>query len=430
MKVRYLTFALALMPALLVVDWVNGIVGARLGFDDLPVSPGQMARGCVFLAATLIVLVHARREWASTVRGVLLVGLALFPGFAYGLVSGGGADEIERVFKNLYCPMLVAGYVVLFQQYGVKWTQVLAAEAFMGALAGLSIVAFTTLGVGFATYGQHSTASSGLFTAQNDIGLTMSVTLFASLDLLFREKRLRWMITSACTVAGMLTVGTRTGTLAAFAIPGAVLWIYRAEMRTRRRLPMTIGLVVLMIAALGIAGVSQYQEITSQGYQVRKYSSLLEGEMPRAVLFAGAATYVAGRPAWQNVTGAGSVAFGKGTARALGLNKERRVAEIDWMDLLGEYGLIGVTMIYGYYFWFYKRLMRVRRQVSHAVAWLGFGMLSFFLLHATIAGHALESPLPGGAMAPILAFIWLTSRGGGAAVPARRVPAAAVAAAV
>jgi hypothetical protein len=412
--IKRVTAALYVMPALVLVDWINGVVGHKLGLDRLPVSPGELARGGVFLLGFGIVLLSARRELRSTLGAAVAVGVAVFPGFAVGMAMSGGLSELDKLFKVLYCPVLIAAYVCLFRRYGVAWSTVLGAETVMGAIAGASIVGFQVLGIGFATYNAISTASSGLFTAQNDIGLTMSLTLFCGVELLLTQKRPLWAITSACTIAGMLTVGTRTGTLAAFAVPVAVMWIHRREMRSRSRLPVMIGLVVLMAGGLGIAGVQKYETITSQGYQANKYVSLFEGQMPRAILLAGGVSYVARRPALRDVIGDGAITFAKGTARALGLGKTQKIVEIDWMDLFGAYGLIGLATVYAYYLWFYRRVVKLRRIVGKDAMWLGFGILSFFLLHASVAGHAIASPLPGGAMAPVLAFIWLVSRSGNA----------------
>jgi len=427
MQIKRVTAALYIMPALVLVDWINGLVGQNFGLESLPVSPGELARGFVFVLAFLLLLLHAQREIRGSLGLAILIGASLSLGFVKGVASGGGLGEADKVFKVMYGPVIAGAYLILFGRYGVSRNAVLGSETVMGAIAGLSIALFQVLGVGHATYGE-AAYSTGLFSAQNDIGLTMSLTLFCGVELLLSQPKVWWGVTCACTIAGMLTVGTRTGTLASFAVPVAVLWIHRDEMRSRRRAPVMVGLILLMVAGLGLAGIRQYDLITSQNYQVNKYESLANGEMPRAFLLAGGLRYVVHRPLASDITGDGSVTYMKGVSKALDLGQTKRITEIDWMDLFGMYGLLGLAAVYAFYLWFYTRVWRLRRFANRQLFWLAFGILSFYLLHATIAGHALASPLPEGAMAPLLGFIWLIDRRGKQAPLPRRL--ARVAAAV
>jgi len=408
MRARTVTAVLAaLLPGLIVVDFVNGALGQSLGLDKLPASPGELVRGVVFAIALALAFASWQRELRPMLLGFLAVALTLGPGFLRGLTSGGGLGEFDRMFKLLYGPVLVVFYARLFRRHGVELNTILQAEAVMGAIAGASIVMLQAVGVGRATYGQYSSAFAGLFIAQNDIGLTMSLTLFAATDRLASTRRLVWVLCCGLIMVGMLVLGTRTGTLGALAVPMAVFWLHRREFAMRSRLPAVIAMLLVLVGGLALAAMRQYQVITSEGYQERKYTSLFEGEMPRAVLLAGALKYVVTRPRSADVIGDGTVKFQQAVARALGMQQTRKEVELDWMDLFGGYGVIGLVGVYFYYLVFFWRCFRLRRMRVRGAMQLFLLMLGFFVLHATMAGHAMGSPLAAGAMAPVLAFLWL-----------------------
>jgi hypothetical protein len=399
-----------LLPGLICVDFLTGGVAESVGLATLPMSPGEVIRGTVFLVSGLALVRTRRRDVRPMIWGAVIVGLAIAPGVMRGLILGGGLAEVNRAFKELYGPVLIAMYCVLFSRYGIGLRTILRAEAAMGALAGVSLVTLDIFGLGRATYGTLSTAFAGLFVAQNDAGLMMSISLFAAMELALERKDLPSFGQVALIIMGLLVLGTRTGTLAAFCVPAAMLWAHRAEFGRRRRLPTVLATLILMAGGLTVAAVRQYQMITSEGFLTRKYESLFAGALPRAVLLAGGLKVVAARPAIDQLVGAGTVKFERGLARVLKLTEDRREVELDWMDLFGDFGLLGAVTVYGYYLFFARRFLALRRRLGTPVMWLGLMILGFFLLHATFAGHATASPLPLGAISPLFAFMWLASR--------------------
>lgn len=165
------------------------------------------------------------------------------------------------------------------------------------------------------------------------------------------------------------------------------------------------GVTGLMLLALVAA--YRVEEIRAEPYLARKYELLGAGELTRLVRLEAAFAYLKHRNAAAQAIGEGATRYEEGVMPLFSGPTTRSQAEIDWIDVFGGHGVIGVLAVYGFYLATMSQYRRSRphlRKPLADVAVLGIGV---YLAHATLAGHALGSPLPSGAVAPWLALLWL-----------------------
>jgi len=407
---------LCLVPALLSVDLVNGMLNPPGRSGGAPtaaaqVSPGTIVRGLLTLIAVVLVL-RARAPGLRPVRrgfltlatcGVLGPMLGYFRG---GSLHDGMADLID-LSKILYAPGMIMVFALVYRRTRLSLEDVLAAIALTGAFAGLSIVVTYVLGIGLATYGWQESGFKGLFISQNELGLTLGISLFATVQLLLSTGKLRYLLACLLTVPGMLLLGTRAAALGAFIAPIAVIVVNARRFVSKRSRLGTVALALLLSGCLVTGGLWEYRIVREQRFQQEKFQALLSQDvvLVRGILLVGAVQYVGQRTLVANLFGEGSVTYQRGVANALHLPMEGKSAEVDWMDLFGAYGAVFAVLLYAYYGSFLRRSWILGPTYGKPVRLTVLMILGWVLAHSLVAGHAL-GPMPAGTLAPLLSYIW------------------------
>jgi hypothetical protein len=405
---------LGLIPGLIVVDIVNGVMGGGGALTGLP-SPAEVVRGGILLWAlvvTLRVVNPALRRLQLWVISLAVLGSA---GLTVTYFQTGSFQDlfgnVSQLSKVLYGPALVLLLVVLIRRYRIDTLEVVDAVAWVAGVAGASIVALEVTGLGRSTYGAYEVGGKGLFISQNDIGVAMGIGLIAAVHLMFRIRRRRYAVVSALGFIGMLVLGTRAAMLAAFLIPLVMLLFHRSSLIAGRR-RLFAGVFVLMgvLAGLAVAGAWQYQNLQAERFQQVKLQRLADNPFVRGIRVIAAVRYVSQRPAFAGIAGEGMVSYGRGVARELQVNADYVLAEVDWMDMFGAYGILFALAIHVYYFAFLVRTRGLRENGGRAFQYTAAFAISWFLLHSMIAGHAMGGTIPAGTLAPLLSVIWVESR--------------------
>ena len=420
-------YAVALPLGLIVcqvfVDLAYGTLGGagRAG----PVSIGVLVRGG--LASIAILLLFRLR--APPLKTFLLVFLLVF--LASNLVWSLASDayslshEVNQAMKVAF-PWLVAGiFLFLHQQAPIDRLYLFKLIAWAGFLSALSMLGALAFGIGRETYGSWSYGSKGLFNAQNDIGLTLVMTLVAAALLLVRTRSVFYLVvTFSITSAGLL-LGTRTGVLGPVVV---VLGFFLAAFlnprlfappRERRGWWSTAVLILPGVLAIVVAAAifSQSDKTT---YLLKRIESLSE-ETPRSKLEAAGIERLRERGLVLNLVGEGGLAFKKHVAENIGYEREKidhgaltavgkskklpfsvHRVENDLIDILGFYGIAQFAVIYGALAVVYLLALRkaVRAWNIENVALLL--MLTLFLAHSSLAGHGIFSAQVGTVLAPVL----------------------------
>jgi hypothetical protein len=341
----------------------------------------------------------------------LFLGVWGVLGAAAAFLRGGGLHNLvldaERLSKALYAPGLVILYVILFRRYGIRMVSVLQAIGSIGLFAGASICLFNLLGVGNVTYEWSQTGFKGLFISQNDVGLAMGISLFALVALVFVRRRGHYLVWSGITIVGMVLLGSRAAALGAIAIPLATIAVFwRSVFGGRGR--RTVIIAAVLIVTVGITAWWGVTRLQGQRFQEEKYARLAESGviLVRGILLKAGLVYTFHRPWPYDVIGDGPTAYSLGIAHLLGLTLDNKLAEVDWLDFFGAYGLPFVIVIYGFYWSFVRRARSFGVATSVPLRRVVRMMMGWFLFHSAVAGHAMAGPIPGGAIAPLLALIW------------------------
>lgn len=405
------------------VDIIFGVLGTagRAGF----LSIGVIVRGAIALLAILLMV--RMRALPLKVYLFVLLGVFLASNVVWALASEvySLGHELNQGFKVAF-PWLVAGALLyLDRRQPIEPSFLLTLMAWAGFLSAVALFSAVALGIGRDTYGDWSYGTKGMFNAQNDIGLTLILTLVASTVLLVRTRRVLYLLMTATIACAGILLGTRTGVLGP---PLVVAGLASAALLNRhlfrpadgRSSPGRTAMLVLpMTVAALVAGII-FTQSEKTNYLVQRIGSLGE-HTPRSHLEAAGIERLREREPVFSVLGDGGLAFkmyvaenagrgrhmidtgaltAMGESRKFGFRVQR--VENDVIDVLGFYGVLPFAMIYGALALIYGLAVRraIRAWTLENAGWVL--ILSLFLGHSTLAGHGLFSPQVTTIIAPVL----------------------------
>jgi hypothetical protein len=187
----------------------------------------------------------------------------------------------------------------------------------------------------------------------------------------------------------------------------ATLLNYRAQLfGGRRRAFVGILASLTFVLSLALAAAWQYRAIQTETYQQQKLQALADNPFVRGIRVLAALDHVRGRPVQEDIIGEGFVSYTLGVAGKFGQNVEGVLAEVDWMDLYGAYGILFAIALHLFYFDSLRWARRARLALGQTAARTSMLAIAWFLLHGAVAGHALTGTIPAGTLAPILAMGW------------------------
>ncbi|NNG03135.1 MAG: hypothetical protein HKM95_03430 [Inquilinus sp.] len=416
-------FPVGLLVLPVFVDIAFGMLGTsgRAGF----LSIGVVVRGSIALLAILL-LVRMRATPLKTLLFILL-GIFLASNVIWALASPvySLGHELNQGFKVAF-PWLIAGTLLyLDRRQTIDPALLLTLIAWSGFLSAAALIGAAALGIDSETYGHWSYGSKGMFNAQNDIGLTLVLTLVAAAALLARTRRMLHLVMTATIACASFLLGTRTGVLGPPLVAIALLLSTFLNRRLLRPADHRTGLgqtavLVLPVAIVALVAGIVLSQSEKTSFLFKQIESLSEGT-PRSHLEAAGMERLQEREPVFTLVGDGGLAFkmyvaenaGRGrqmidfgTLTAMGESQKfgfrvHRV-ENDVIDVLGFYGVLQFAVIYGALALVYGIALRraVRAWNLENVAWLL--IFTLFLGHSTLAGHGLFSPQVSTMIAPVL----------------------------
>lgn len=399
----------ALLPILFISDILYGAL--QLLEMELAITPGIILRGMVLLSAIYMLIKYKRLIEKCLLYWILLLIFSILPSAMVGSIHGQSLFfDIDSIAKILYLPLVTGLFVVLIRRYCIIEDDVLRFIEYAAYVLGLSLLLSQAMGFAKQTYGDYAFGSTGIFYAQNDMTLAFGLAMMAGgYRLVMGHYSLTRLILLGMSAFACVNIGTRAslGVIIAvvLTVMACVLWsaslrIPRRGMDLLRKCIMVFMLLVSMFGVL-IYGLGAQLEYS---YQQKKLNQIAEGKFPRLLLVLAAEQHLEERSQLFNVFGEGADAFQRGVAKHFPTDQERRMVEVDWLDIFGNYGIIFAAAIH-----FFVLVPLVVSSYRFLVTREPLtGLLSaamlLYLGHATFAGHALTSPIPSTLGAAYLAL--------------------------
>lgn len=388
----------------LFMDFINGIVNP----SETGITVGQLLRGIYLVILIILLLSHRPGYWQI---GFIWAWILIF--FKEVVTFFIARDfvwsmELSIILKAWYAPLVAFFIFWLMERMRTIKARVLYVHmCIYGAIISIGVVIGKILGVGYTTYPAYSYGSTGILLSPNDPGLSLVIALTAATWMIIKGKSQLRFVPFGLIVWALITIGTRASLIGIVLVPAIIglvmVFMKDLSIRTPSYTWKVIG-IVLVVAFLGNLVL---EHISSNEYIAQKFMSLLAGENPRKTFEAGLERILE-RPLLFNLLGEGVVSF-MSHVEEIGYFPTQspfgKRTEVDWLDLIGFFGIPMTIVIYSFYIIFLIRALRslvVKRHSEYLVAVIA---MSVFLGHSVLAGHALYKPLPGGAIAPVIALL-------------------------
>lgn len=402
---KLLLFFMIAFPV--VIDLLNGFITFFMGLDF---SIGVLYRGLIFLCALPVFILQREMLWKiylSVITGLWMLSAIIWAGSGMFQLSKELMLFIKMIYPFIILPMLF--YIV--KKYSIDIEYVISCSVTYCAIAGASIIfsLVTGLGIEFSA-SKYSFGAKSFFVAQNDIGLSMLIGYTLSLYLFFRRFSFRYFFSTLLIMAGLISLSTRTGIMGALGVFVFLMFAIMFYGKRSVKIGYFMKVFIFSFFAIGvaIATVKIIQLVSEYEYMLTKFQALTY-EHPRQNLTQAAYNRIEGRHWIYNVFGEGMTHFklevGNRLIGAYDVSVEGQPVEVDYLDLMGNYGLIMTLIILMFplllFFKIFFKFMLNRdfRDLIFLIC------ISLFLVHSTLAGHAIISPLVATNMVVVYLFI-------------------------
>ncbi|MBB1071736.1 O-antigen ligase family protein [Limosilactobacillus reuteri] len=267
----------------------------------------------------------------------------------------------------------------------------------------LTLLIAYVLGIGFATYSSNATNLSmdssvgfkGLYYAQNDISYVMDILYYYSLKKLLKRKNIVNIIGYFLSLSSVLLLGLKSGYILVIII---TIFMFIQQLKKKRELISSFLFLLFVIVGFIFSfsifsnDISKVVDRWQYFYQNRTsfFSFLTSMRSDRIVPINN----------WVNsVYGLIGILFGTGYNYAhISGSIVPEIVEMDLIDIYFQIGIIGIILIYGFYF-------RIYFQNSKTSFYSNAFILT--ILISTFNGHVFETALSGVFFAIICSGIFI-----------------------
>ncbi len=336
-----------MLPLLFFADVLYGAM--QLYGLNTPVSPGIALRGLVLVASIYFLLMRTQFIDRRLLIWIVTIIISSLPGLVIGIFQGQDLFfEFTAYAKILYMPLVAGLLSILIKRYSVDPDKVIRFIEYTAYVLGIALLISQAIGIEKKTYGDYAFGSTGVFHAQNDLTLAFGLGLLASTYRLvifrFSWFRLSLLILS---IYACLQIGTRAS-LAVVIIAGisAIAYLFWGSSTRSYILRWIIGLSIIVVAVSMVTYFFSKQ--MEFDYQKKKFETIAQGEFPRMSLADAGFQHLAERFLIYDIFGEGVDTFQRGVAENFNniTNFDRRLVEVDWIDLFGYYGIIFVLIFH------------------------------------------------------------------------------------
>ena len=378
-----------------ILDLLIGYFQRVLGSSSIW-TPGVVYRGFILIPIFTFMTFQVK----SYLKPIILYFLAIFIisnaiyvllNYPINLVSG-----MQRFLKLIFPFLGIGAMIYLTKKYpnksGIKvlWKT----GTGYGIIIAVSVIFLFVTGQGLATYRSAVTSSKGFF-AQNSAGLSLAVSFPLTLFYIFRYKNnnpLYIFLTTGLYLGSAFLLSTRAALLT-MPFTLAVFQLYITfHPRYNRNIIQTINRFIIFLGIVIVGAILFWvwyrQDIS---FILYKFRLLFQGEfrreVPNGILIISKFTPL------QHLIGIGDAQF--------------PLTENDLIDTYGKFGLLTLLPLLGLISTYYFRILFMfikRNTLSSLVLSL---CLTYYVIHASFAGHAFIDALTNNLMILVYYLIYL-----------------------
>ncbi len=287
---------------------------------------------------------------------------------------------INHIFRLLLTIIMVISFESIYKKVDKSFCY--SIFRYWSILFPLTIEVPYLLGLGFNTYGVGAAGYKGFYFAQNDIGYILAVLYLFVIFELSDKFTIRNLIVLLALLIANIMLGLKSNYILAAASTVGFLFI-----KSKKHKPQFSKIFVILAVAMGLIIVmrvysDEISQITTRWnyfYNNRDFLSFITSARSDRII-----------PAYNWIDknlGVAGLLFGSGSEYTFHtVSVGNNIIEMDAFDIVFQIGLVGLFLIYGFYFSILKKY-RFKR--------FYFWAFLFSIIIGASAGHVLESALSG-----------------------------------
>lgn len=400
-------FLIFLVP--IFIDQLNGILADEMGII-FPLS--QVFKGMLILCFVIYIAVHEKILFNFVCfLGLIFIMLMPIAIANIWLQSKWANAQVDFGFATKLL-MLPIGYLffrhfflrhpAFLQEWPGRFALMLLTNIFLALL--LSLLGFGKSQYGISSEGV-SFAFKGYFTAGNELGALF--VLLYSLCLYYALNASRPILVVSLTIAMsffiVLLTMTKTAIISfiviSFCLP-CLMTIYKQKhlfvipLVYLRRMSLTLLIAGMALTILGGIFIADRIEMNIERHTDNL--NKVQGNVSNFIVSGRTERYGPVIDHYTNEYGVPELLFGTGWQhfqKSITNDGGEFTAEMDFLDILLENGIIGVTIVYLIWFSFWVLTFRAFLKRKHFLSVPLFLAMSLFLLNSLLSGHILYSAL-------------------------------------
>lgn len=343
-------------------------------------TPGVIYRGIIltpFLFVAIFLLRGNRfRVIVSYFMLIFILGLFVHFMLGYNVEIVG---HLQRFLKIIF-PILGFGTLVFLAKRfpdlnndGFMWKT----GSVYGLITAISVVIFFISGKSLSTY-NYGFSSIATFDGQNSVSIILVITLPVLLYYIktFQDRLLILLTAETIYLFSAFLIGTRTAIIGVVITIMAFNTFILFRKRNHKRMPRVVyGLIVLGVIALIGFAIYQFWNQQDVRYITNKFSKLAKGEFRAQV-----------------PDGIDRISDFSEAEHLFGIgNAEFILTENDLVDIYGKFGLLILIPLLIFFSYYYLNLLPIFIRKRSLSVFALLISLTFYIAHASLAGHALAS---------------------------------------
>lgn len=403
------------------LPFVDLLTSLSTRFIDSPITIGVVVKGLSLAISVIYVFFYSPNKYKKHIT-VYITCICIFAGI-YFLTKpdiwtlSSFLTEIIYAFKYLYFPIITPCLYVMFHDFDIKVRlikYIITIDCF--AYAALMLIPYFT-GTGFVSYEWSFGGTTGWFYAANEIGAILAVLSICIFDLMDNNKK--WQILLAAPIIYSVSImGTKVSYLGIIASVMVSVLIFILSHKTNRyTLPSSLLAILLVccvssVAVENMGTLSDMDVLPPPSTEIETEIST-ELEDPLENIPQTTIDYIYGNKLlnmvnrltsnrllyfmenWKPYTAGGlsTILFGLGWAPRTTINYTyyKQLVEIDVLDILLHYGVIGFLVYFAPFAYLaYRYIRNIRRVSISSYAYILATLLGIGI--SCIAGHVLGAP--------------------------------------
>lgn len=376
------------------VDTINGLLLFANGVSGVTdrVSIGAFYR--IIVIMMMLYFVYKKGGCRSSI--LYIVCLMYFPvkAIMQGLIEGGLFSFLSYALKWIYPILLIEGFCTVYRNNPDKGKEHLnnIMNFFSWSFAALLLLEYC-LGWGRETY--YDAGFKGFFYSTNDISYCLTVGCIYQIFLFFKRHSIKHIVCIALNLTALIVLAAKSGFV--FIVLALVYSLFYSGFFNRKKLMYAGILLILGVVGLTFIGNKFDSEIQEM---MLRYRNMYEYSMARRSTFDGILAFLtSGRTPrierffeqLENVKPI-MIHFFTGWVRP----DNGTVIEMDFHDLLCQYGLIGLLILGTYYL---KKFWQSKGNKEFKLIYL------ISMISAALGGHVISAALSGTVLAVITCFL-------------------------